>query len=345
MSLQQKNSDIRCAIIGCGPSTAGRGGAHSIAYAHAAAMRDTLGLKLVAAASRTSKNIVDFCEFFNGCAPYQDHVEMLKIQRPEWVVISAFPPDREMMVENAIEHGAKVVLIEKPMAICHHSARRMIALAQRKGVRLFVHHQRRYGTPFLQWAGDVQNQSIGELQSISIVQPFPPFIDFGPHLLDAALFALGERRAQSVWASSQRVSSREYQGVATEDQLMATVRFDDGVALKIEVVTTKPQKQPILRADASAGFSELWLEPQSGESGIYRTMTTEGLRVPLSNEHFHHSEDPNLFIDRAYQDMLMCYRGGLPCRLDVEHAYRGLEMMSGIFQACERHERVDFPLD
>ena len=47
----------------------------------------------------------------------------------------------------ALEHGAQILWIEKPLAISLDAAERILAAADSAGARVFVHYQRRFGQP------------------------------------------------------------------------------------------------------------------------------------------------------------------------------------------------------
>jgi len=68
-------------------------------------------IELVAASSRGEKNLQDFVAEFSSIHGYRDYREMLTKERPEFVSICGFPPDREAMVQAALEAGAKALLV------------------------------------------------------------------------------------------------------------------------------------------------------------------------------------------------------------------------------------------
>lgn len=337
---------LRCAIIGCGPGTPGKGGAHSIAYAHAEAIHRVAGLELVAAASRTPKNLDDFCRAFPCCQGYQDYRAMLSEQHADLVAVCAYPPDREDMVQTAVVAGAKGVVIEKPMAMGLGAARRMMTAAAKTGCRLFVNHQRRYGKPFEWWRDAVAGKAIGELESVDIAQPGDTFMNFGPHLVDAALFALGtDRKAVRAIGAVDRSVIGNYQGTKTEAQLLASIHFDDGVRLTIEAGKRGCQQMPVLRANGTLGFAELRLGPLAGEGGVFRKVCADQPVVsPATNEHFHHSEDGALYVQRAYEDFGRALTAGAATRLDAAEAYRGLEIIMAAYESARLGRMIDFPL-
>ncbi len=338
--------NYRCAIIGCGNSAPGKGGAHSIGYAHGWAISRVKGLQLVAVADCVEKNAADFCVEFAGCAAYTDYRAMLQAERADLVVVSAYPPFREEMVLAAVAAGARAVVIEKPMAMGLGAARRMRDAAAQTGCRLFVHHQRRYGKPFEWWRDAVANKEIGELEGIDIAQPFATFMDFGPHLVDAALFALGaERKAVCAIGATDMTDVGRYQGTKVETQLLASVHFDDGVRLAIEVGKRTCNRLPVLRANGTRGFAELRLEPMTGEGCVFRKVCAGGaVASPATNEHFHHSEDGTLYVQRAYEDIHRALTTGAPTRIDASEALRGLEIIMAAYESARLRRMVDLPL-
>jgi predicted dehydrogenase len=337
---------IRCAIIGCGNSAPGKGGAHSIGYAHGWAIGRVKGLKLVAVADRIEKNAADFRVEFPGCEAYTDYQAMLRTAKPDLVTVSAFPPYREEMVMAALAAGAKGIVIEKPMALGLGAARRMMEAAAKVGCRLFVHHQRRYGKPFEWWRQAVADQEIGALEGIDIAQPFAKFMDFGPHLVDAALYAMGNvRKAVRAIATLDMTAPGEYQGTRVETHLLAAVHFDDGTRLTVEAGGQGCGKVPILRANGTRGFAELRLQPAEGEGSVFRKVCAgQDLVSPATNEHFHHSEDGTLYVERAYRDMLQALGTGAATRIDAGEALRGLEIIMAIHESARLGRMVTFPL-
>ncbi len=337
---------IRCAIIGCGPSTPGKGGAHSISYAHAWAIGRIPELQLVAAASRTPANLDDFRAEFPGCTGYLDYTQMLEREEPQIVAICAYPRDREAMVSAALANGAQAILIEKPMAASLGAARRIMAAADAAGCRLFVHHQRRYGKPFEWWRDAIAGGEIGDLESIDIAQPFDNIMGFGPHLVDAALFALGPRRHPlRVVAALDMAEPGSFQGLPTEKHLLASVHFNDGIRLTIEAGRKVCSRLPVLRANGASGFAELRMEPLDGEGSVFRKLTSGGgLVSPSTNEHFHHSEDGTLYVHRAWVDIHHALATGAATRIDAVEAYRGLEIIMAAFEAGRLAKPLAFPI-
>lgn len=337
---------IRAVIIGCGPSTPGKGGWHSISYAHGWALAACPEVLLVAAASRNPRNVADFCTEFSGAKGYTDYRQMIETERPDLVSVCAFPRDREAMVNAALEAGAKAVWIEKPFALGLGAAKRMMQTAEAKGARLFVNHQRRYGTPF-RWLKDAACSRIGRLLTIQINQPGPSLLDFGSHLIDIALFCLEGRQAVEVAAMVDRSRIHEKQGIPVESHLLASVKFDDGARIIMEAGMSGGSLSPIMRIDGSEGFAELNLDVPPGSASIFRARYSGESTIsnPASDEHFHHSQDPSLYVTRAARDIVRAMSEGGPTLIDSSEAIRGLEIMMAIYESGRTGQVVTLPLE
>jgi len=337
---------VRAAIIGCGPTGPSRSGAHSISYAHARAMR-AAEVELVAAASRREKNVSDFLAEFPGLRGYQDYRKMLAEERPEFVSVCAFPPDREAMVAAALDAGAKVLWIEKPFAISMGAAHRMLDAAEAHGARLFVNFQRRFGEPFEWVKAAVAQQRIGNLIGIQISQPGNEIINFCPHLIDAALNAMNvpfDRQPVRVFGAVEWSGSL-YQGVPAESQLAGTVHFSDGTRMVVEAGEHQAQRVPTIRFDGEHGFVELRLSPLDSERGIARGCFKGSLEVLETEENFHHgTTDKNLYVDRALKDILHAIKTGEPSRLDAATVLPGLEILLALFESANQRKMLSLPL-
>jgi UDP-N-acetylglucosamine 3-dehydrogenase len=334
---------LRTAIIGLGPNTPGKGGAHSISYLHAASYQACGAFELVGACSRTQKNVDDFRAEYPSAEGYRDYRKMLAELRPQVVSVCAFAPDREAMVGAALDCGATGVIIEKPFALTLEAAERMMAKARASGARLFVNHQRRYGRPFEAFR-DAATQ-VGDLLSVDVVQPFGNILDFGSHLIDAALFCLGEaRRPDTLFAAVDWNGAQMWQGTKVESHALATVYFNDGVRLTYEAGRNPKVKHPLLRLNGSQGFAELHLEPAADAGNVFRAKLAGRADIVSldSGEHIHHSEDPALYMKRAVADFHRAMTTGSATRIDASEAYRALQLMTAIYESAEQQRTVKF---
>ena len=335
---------LKAAIIGCGPCNATRGGNNSIGYAHARAIRRLSGVELIAAASRTPKNVADFRTEFAGVEGYTDYREMLQKEKPEWVSICAFPPDREAMAMAALKAGCRILWIEKPFTVSIGAARRILAAATDRSCRVYVNHQRRYGLCFEWFRQQTADLKFGPVRRVNLQHPGKGFINFGPHLVDAALLALENRQPVAVQAAVDWSIEGAYQGIKTEANIVGTAWFEDKSRLTIE--SGDQFNQPCLQAVCENGLVELYLSPHDATGSICRTLGPgQPQESPVFGEHFHHNDtDMNLFYDRAAVDILQSFQSGQPCRIDASHALTGLEIILGLYESARQGKRIALPL-
>lgn len=338
---------IRCAIIGIGPNTPKKGGCNAIAYAHAWAMRNTAGVELVAGCARSQANRDGFVREFPGVATYADYREMLAREKPQLVSVCAYPRDREAMVMAALDAGATRLWVEKPLAVSAGAGRRMLAAAKAKGASLVVNHQRRYGQVFTWMREAVAEGRIGEVIQASVVQPCPNLLDFGSHLVDAAISALPGDQPVRAFAAATMAAGKRHLDLPQDEQLVGTVHFASGARLLVEAGGRQPKRCPIIRIDGSHGFIELHVgRPADGRS-VYRARYRDGAAVdhPTLIEHFHHDDRRfNLFYDRLLPDWLAAAEAGRPCLVDGEEAMRGLDCMLGLLHSAHQGRMIDLPL-
>lgn len=303
--------------------------------------------KLVAAASRAAANRDTFANEFPQVRMYADYREMLTQQKPDLVSICGFPQDREPMLDAALAAGAKVLWVEKPFALSLGEGTRMCEKARVAGARIFVNHQRRMGVAFEWFRQAVASGKLGELYGVDVIQPGPCILEFGPHLIDAALSVLGDRKPAQVFAAVDMSRPVENKGLLFERNLLATVSYDDGTRLHLQAGEIS-SKSPILRANGSLGFAELHVAVPAGANSIFRMVTSAqaGLENPATDEHFHHSSsDPQIFYTRCIKHILDALQDKRASMFDVEEAMKGVEITVGAFESARLRKPLSFPIE
>jgi predicted dehydrogenase len=337
---------FRAAIIGFGRGGEGRGGAHSIGYAHAWCYRDHPRTTLAAAANRSPEHARAFAAEFPGCTMYDDYRRMIEVERPEFVSVCAFPQDREEMVAAALECGARVLWIEKPLAVSAGAIRRMLDRARAKGARLYVNHQRRFGQPMERMREVIAGGGIGDLVSLDIRQPGNALLDFGSHLLDLACWMMPAGSPTRVIAAGDYSQPASYKGLPVEQHIVASIAYDNGARITVETGKEPAGRVPILRAQGADGFAELHVSPPQGAPGILRARLAgqAHLFAPSFSEHFHHGEDHLLYYRRALDEIVATIESGGPSRIDASQAARGAELLIAIYAAARLGRALSLPL-
>lgn len=184
------------------------------------------------------------------------------------VVVAVPNKHHAPLTVRALERG-KHVLVEKPMALNGEAAREIVDAGKRAGVTLMVAHQMRW-LPEPQLAkrmveagelGDVYNAKCGMWRRKNIPgwgswftrmaeSGGGPMIDIGVHVLDMAMWLLGNPRPSTVFGSTYAKFGPQKRGTGSwgtpqwdgvfdvEDLATAMIKMEDGSTLTLEVSWT-----------------------------------------------------------------------------------------------------------
>jgi predicted dehydrogenase len=120
---------LKVAIVGCG----------KIADAHASQIERIEGCEIVGVCDREPLMAKQLYERFRIKNYYPDLDELLSESRPDVVHITTPPLSHFDLATRCLESGVHVY-VEKPLTLFAHETRALIALANRKGLKLTVGH-------------------------------------------------------------------------------------------------------------------------------------------------------------------------------------------------------------
>lgn len=214
-------------------------GTGGVADMHLAAYRDA-GLNVVALCNRTPAKAAKLGRrFFPAAAIYSDYREVLARDDVPVVDITTHPDVRATMVADAIRAG-KHVLSQKPFATDLRVGRRLVDLADRRGVRLAVNQNGRWAPHFSYLRHAIARGLVGDVSTASLSVHWDHdwivdtafnevrhivLFDFGIHWFDILTTFVGGRPAESVFATLARAP-----GQTADPPLLATAVVDYGDA-------------------------------------------------------------------------------------------------------------------
>jgi predicted dehydrogenase len=120
---------LKAAIVGCG----------KIADAHASQIRRIPGCEIVGVCDREPLMARQLSERFPVKQSFTDVTQLLSQGRPDVVHITTPPESHFEIASVCLEHGCHVY-VEKPFTVHEEEARALVALANRKGLKLTVGH-------------------------------------------------------------------------------------------------------------------------------------------------------------------------------------------------------------
>ncbi|MFO0892069.1 MAG: Gfo/Idh/MocA family oxidoreductase [Isosphaeraceae bacterium] len=241
-------SRIRTALVGCG----------KVGQIQAKALSTLAESEFVAVCDSDAARAAAFAAG-SGALPFTDAATMVREADVEAVFVCTPHPLHAAPTIAAAEAGAHV-LVEKPLAASLEDCDRMLAAADRAGVRLGVISQRRWYEPVRRMkaaidAGKIGRPILGTFQMYSWrdeayyrsdpwrgrwdTEGGGVLINQSPHMIDLLIWMMGDRVAEvsGYWANL----SHPY--VEVEDSAVAILRFERGGLAS--VVTSLSQKPGI----------------------------------------------------------------------------------------------------
>lgn len=219
-------SRLRVALLGCG------GVARRHADAVAALPHD---LELVACCGRDVRRTAAFAGR-HGASAYTDVDEMLRVERPDLVIVTLPPFARGDLVQRVARAGVHL-LVEKPLALDVRSAELVAEAARSAGVVAAVGFMYRFGDAVRAWdeadAGRV-GLFVGSYHCNSLhaswwreeAKSGGQVVEQAIHLIDLVRHLMGD--PDSVYARRSNLAHRSTPGYDIEDVSAAIFGWDDG---------------------------------------------------------------------------------------------------------------------
>jgi len=177
----------RTAIVGCGP----RALQHAEAYALVTAGR------LVACCDLDHVRLHTFGDRFDIArdARYDDLGRLLEHVRPDVLHVVAVPRFRWSIVEVALRHPPRALIIDKPLAHRPDEGHRILDACAAGGVHVFVNHQLRFHTPWRLVRSLLAEGAVGPIRHVR-ASCRGHLLEQGTHLFDLLAFLFP---AASAW--------------------------------------------------------------------------------------------------------------------------------------------------
>ncbi len=265
------------------------------------------GYQVVALSNRTPAKAETMREkFYPDATVHQDYREILERDDVEVVDATPHPADRLPILFNCLQAG-KHVLSQKPFVLDLKKGKKLVDLADEKGLKLAVNQNGRWAPHFSYLRNAISSGLIGEVTSIDFslqwdqtwVQGIPSFeemdhlvlFDFAVHWFDLASCLMTGQTPEQVYASAVRHSAQVYKPPALASAIIdypnAQVRmsFNAHCTLGEEDVTTVVgskgtlrsrgrglNDQPKMEVHLEDGSVEVPLQGSWFESGFQGTM-------------------------------------------------------------------------
>ncbi|MBX3031074.1 MAG: Gfo/Idh/MocA family oxidoreductase [Chloroflexi bacterium] len=253
----------------------------------------------------------------------------------------------------ALERGLHVV-VEKPMALDMTEAVRMADAARLADRRLFVAHCMAWAPPVAAAARAVAAGTVGTPIELRLAAGFDypdagywrqirtmeqgggPWMDLGPHAVDAAIRILGP--IESVSATTSRLAH----GYTAEDTMCVLLRFVSGAVGTITTTFVAGQNELLVQGTAGSLRSRDWLGREFAGDLAFE---------PVDSDLLHFQDDPRdghrpiaLEPTNVYQhqvaDVSSEIRDGAPSTLDLAGSLHVMAVIDAAIRAARTRRTV-----
>jgi predicted dehydrogenase len=319
---------------------------------------------LVAAADVSRASAEAAASKFEIPTVYTDYNEMLEHEQLDAVVVCTPNKFHAPATIAALKRGLHV-LCEKPMATSPAEAREMIAAAQASGKQLSIAFHYRHMANVRAARRVVDSGELGHVYMVRVqglrrrgipswgtfvhkeIQGGGAMIDYGVHLLDAALWLMGSPRPIEVCASlSQHLGKYpnvnpwgqwNYREFTVDDQVAAFVRFDNGATMLIEcswALNIPESRETISLSGTAAGLEVFPLSVNKASMEMLTSWKPDWIPGEKDN--------PG---DVQAADFVGAIREGRSPIVRAEQALQVTEIVDAIYRSAEQGcaVRIEYP--
>ncbi len=344
------------ALLGC---------AGGIARTHIDALKQMPDAQLVA---MCDVNVVAGAQRAEECGArfFADHRELLRVVKPDVVVIVTPHPFHPALAIDSFAAGAHV-LTEKPIAISVGDADAMIDAADRSGRILAVNFQQRFRPSVERARAFVDGGELGELLRVLVVEPWyrtaayyksatwrgtwkgeggGVLMNQAPHTLDLLCHLAGQPVRVMGWTRTLK------HAIAVEDSAQAMFEFANGAmgALQVNTVDAGGAQRLEITGDKAAlalTGDTLTITRFSPSFHEHRTTSPEQYASPARTEEVLDLTSPafgggHLQLHRDLHTAMVS--GGMP-RVNGREGRMSLELANAITLSSHMNQPVTLPLD
>lgn len=215
----------KAALIGCGKigSLSADDSLIKGVYTHAGAYAACPDTTLVAVCDNDEKKVIKCSERWEVNAAYTNIISLLEEQKPQ--IVSICTPDvTHANVLDIVLSAPSVIaiLIEKPLSLDLHEAKRLLQIAKNRDILLAVNYSRRYSKGHAKIQKMIQLREIGAIQNISGFYTKGIFHN-GTHWIDLARWLIGDINYVYSYPTYNKVEK-----LVSDPVLNAYLKFENG---------------------------------------------------------------------------------------------------------------------
>jgi len=268
-----------------------------------------------------------------------DAAEVARAVRPEVFCFCTLPNIRASMVKIGIESGAKLIAMEKPVALTSAEGFEVRDLLARSGVKAVVSHQHRYGEHYQKVGELVASGALGRIHTV-----YGTATGWMMHMLSHLVDYLRwfNNDAEAEWVMAQAAGRSKLADIhPSPDYIDGFIHFANGVHGVIECGAGAPDVPEVdywwrkcrMGAQGTDGFAEVLT------GGGWRAVTKAGASSGAGSMSYDLDMPPYI---QEMAEWLDDDRRVHPCHFSS--AYKGFEIMMAFCRSAAEGGQVALPL-
>jgi predicted dehydrogenase len=306
---------------------------------HALAFQQNHRFELAGISSRDPKRLGDAAAKLGITVTSSDARQLATSVRPDVFCFCTPPQVRLDMIRVGIDSGARLIAMEKPIALTSAEAFEIRKLVDGSGVKVVVSHQHRYGVHYQKVHEIVASGALGRIHTVYATAT-GWMTHLLTHLIDYMRWYNGEAEAE--WVMAQATGRGKLaDSHPSPDYIAGFIHFANGVHGVIECGAGAPDVPEVdywwrkcrIGAQGSDGFAEVLT------GGGWRTVNKSGASSGPGSMNYDLDMPPYI---QHMADWLDDDSRVHPC--NFTSAYKGAEIMYGFCRSVAEHGQVALPL-
>mgnify|MGYP004548181059 FL=1 len=285
-----------------------------------------------------------------GCRAYETFEDMLSDKDIDIFDIAVRSCDHYRYAKEALENGRNV-LLEKPMAMNYREAEELVRIAEEKGVKLYIRHNRRFEGLFDQVRRIADSEIIGDVFKVVIRRNAfetrndwqtlrkyggGQLLNWGPHLIDQSLRFCGGDYT-SLYSDLRQINASG----DCEDHVNIIMKGVNNVTVDMEISCGCALEMPLYvvygtRGCISANEKEVYIRYLDKDCEVVRLPANEGNppqcfepQLPL-DWHEERRVAENVFLDQIFTAMYDDFRNGVTFPISHDEALKVMKVIEAV---------------
>ncbi|MCP4134364.1 MAG: Gfo/Idh/MocA family oxidoreductase [bacterium] len=280
-----------------------------------------------------------------------NYKDIISANRPELVIIATWTQNHHEIARYAAQNGARVLVLEKPIASNLSGAKKIIDECRKNRVHLIINHERRYDSRYRKVKELIFNGKIGAIKTVHasiltgtysgnspIEEGGGPLLHDGTHIIDIIRFFFGEI------VSVQGEFSRNSRKSGFEDKAAAWLKTGSGIDIFLEAGGNR--KYFVFELEISGAEGKIIIG--NGYEKLYLTRKSKfytGFR-DLESRPFPRYKQENCFKNLYAEAKSLLQGKDIPITSTGMDGYKALETIHAIYHsALHNGKKITLPIN